>query len=200
MHSAKRLVNMPTHARRHHSARARVGMFASRCLFSQLSKNQVLPYLEGRDWFCIIPCDSFAARHPCSHCLRQLALSGDTRLGSYPYGLGASRLGYPRFARRISPRAGIAIIRDVVQAYTFRRRPPHQGGHWQPELRCWPRKRSTCGSSFEDSKPHSHGGISRILRMTALCFSASTANRNSQSVVVLTSVWYPWHFLCKIVL
>ena len=56
MHSAKRLVNMSTHARRHQSASARVGMFASRCPFSQLSKNQVLLYLERSDWFCIIPC------------------------------------------------------------------------------------------------------------------------------------------------
>ena len=56
MHSAKRLVNMSTHARRHQSASARVGMFASRCPFSQLSKNQVLLHLERSDWFCIIPC------------------------------------------------------------------------------------------------------------------------------------------------
>ena len=56
MHSAKRLVNMSTRARRHQSASARVGMFASRCPFSQLSKNQVLLHLERSDWFCIIPC------------------------------------------------------------------------------------------------------------------------------------------------
>ena len=31
-------------------------MFASRCPFSQLSKNKVLLHLERSDWFCIIPC------------------------------------------------------------------------------------------------------------------------------------------------
>ena len=47
---------MSTRALRHQSASARVGMFASRCPFSQLSKNQVLLHLERSDWFCIIPC------------------------------------------------------------------------------------------------------------------------------------------------
>ena len=55
MHSAKRPVNMSTRARRHRSASARVGMFASRCLLGQLSKNHVLLHLERSDWFCIIP-------------------------------------------------------------------------------------------------------------------------------------------------
>ena len=46
MRSVKRLVNMSTRARRPQSARARVGMFASRCLFSRLSNTQDLLYFE----------------------------------------------------------------------------------------------------------------------------------------------------------
>ena len=64
MHSAKRLVNMSTRARRRQSASARVGMFASRCLFGQLSKNQVLLHLERSDWFCIIPCGRLGPLRP----------------------------------------------------------------------------------------------------------------------------------------
>ena len=37
-------------------------MFASHCLFSRLSKNQVLLHLERSDWFCIIPCGRLRRR------------------------------------------------------------------------------------------------------------------------------------------
>ena len=76
---------MSTHARRHQSASARVGMFASRCPFSQLSKNQVLLHLERSDWFCIIPLRSALpsppATSPPGFALRRMRPRSPNRIG-----------------------------------------------------------------------------------------------------------------------
>ena len=48
MRLARRLVNMSTRARRFHDAGARVGMFASRLLPNQLSKNEPFPIVRKK--------------------------------------------------------------------------------------------------------------------------------------------------------
>ena len=102
MHSAKRLVNMSTRALRHQSASARVGMFASRCPFSQLSKNQVLLHLERSDWFCIIPCGrrcracgTFPSSYRSSAHLAATMGSSDSCDSFRPAGLPSSRQNFP---------------------------------------------------------------------------------------------------------
>ena len=143
MHSAKRLVNMSTHARRHQSASARVGMFASRCPFSQLSKNQVLLHLERSDWFCIIPCGrrcracgTFPSSYRSSAHLPATMASSDSSLrfrapACAPFGFGLRRrfpsssalrcipARPPKFLTELSRRVVLITSRFVCDSCSF---------------------------------------------------------------------------------